>query len=90
MGVAGAIQLCQALPSVFVCGRVSGGYGRTELATVLEFVVATYGTEQLPRFVAALGEHSRLETLIPAVFELSSEEFERDWRAFLAALYQLE
>jgi hypothetical protein len=54
------------------------------LTTVLDYVVATYGRQQLPMLVGALGEHKRWETLIPAVFGVPMEEFERGWQGYLA------
>jgi hypothetical protein len=37
--------------------------------------------------LTALPRHERWETLIPAVFGLSLEEFESGWRAFLEERY---
>ena len=58
------------------------------LTTVLDYIVATYGRNQLPRLVGALGEHERWETLIPAVFGVPIEEFESGWQTYLADHYQ--
>jgi hypothetical protein len=57
------------------------------LATVIDYVVATYGRERLPHFVAALGEHASWQTLIPALFGVSDVEFEAGWQAYLAENY---
>jgi hypothetical protein len=56
------------------------------MATLIEYVVATYGRAALPRLVTALGEHAGWHTLIPAVFGVSAAEFEAGWHAYLAAL----
>jgi hypothetical protein len=55
--------------------------------TVIEYIVATYGRDHLPRLLAALGEHTDWQTLIPAVFDLSADEFEAGWRTYLATRY---
>jgi hypothetical protein len=55
--------------------------------TILEYSVAAYGRDALPRLIAALGEHTRWQTLIPAVFAVSASEFEAGWQAYLANQY---
>jgi hypothetical protein len=57
------------------------------LATVVEYAVAVYGRDHLPALVAGLGHHESWETLIPAVYGLSTAEFEAGWQAFLAEEY---
>jgi hypothetical protein len=57
------------------------------LATVVDYAVATYGRDHLPRLLAALGEHASWQTLIPAVFDVSAAEFEAGWQAYLADQY---
>jgi hypothetical protein len=57
------------------------------LATLIEYAVTTYGRERLPALVAGIGQHKRWETLIPAVFSVSADEFETGWQAHLAAHY---
>jgi hypothetical protein len=59
------------------------------LATLIEYVVTTYGREQLPALLAALGQHESWETLIPAIYGVSAIEFEAGWQAYLAAHYGL-
>jgi hypothetical protein len=59
------------------------------LATVFEYVASTYGSDQVPLLLAAIPEHQRAETLIPAVFGVSVEEFTAGWRAFLAEEYAI-
>lgn len=54
------------------------------LATLFEYVVATYGRERLPALLLGLSQHSTWETLIPAVFGVSQTEFEAGWQAYLA------
>jgi hypothetical protein len=58
------------------------------LTTVLDYIVATYGRERLPELVGVLGEHEGWETLIPAVFGVSAEEFEAGWQGYVAARYR--
>jgi hypothetical protein len=59
------------------------------LATVFEYVASRYGSERIPLLLAAIPEHDRAETLIPAVFDVSLAEFTEGWRAFLAERYEL-
>lgn len=73
------------MPDGIACPGVYG----VGLTTVLDYAVATYGRKQLPVLVGALGEHERWETLIPAVFGVSMDEFESGWQAYLAAQYDL-
>lgn len=57
------------------------------LATLIEYTVAAYGRERLPALVAGLGQYESWEALIPAVFDVSTAEFEAGWHAYLAAHY---
>jgi hypothetical protein len=59
------------------------------LATVVEYVEATYGPAQVPVLVAQLAEHTGWETLVPAVFGLPAAEFETGWQRYLAEQYGL-
>ncbi len=54
------------------------------LATLVEYAVQTYGRESLPALVAGLGDADSWETLLPAVFGVSTTEFEAGWQAYLA------
>jgi hypothetical protein len=57
-------------------------------STVVDYAVTTYGRERLPDLVAALGQHDSWETLAPAVYGVSLDEFEEGWRHHLAELAQ--
>jgi hypothetical protein len=57
------------------------------METVVEYVVARYGRDALPRLVTALGGHASWHTLIPALFGVSAEEFESGWQAYVIAQY---
>lgn len=59
------------------------------LTTLIEYAVATYGYDRLPALVAGLGRYDRWETLLPAVYGISSTEFEAGWRAYLRTHYGL-
>jgi hypothetical protein len=59
------------------------------LSTVIEYVVQTYGLARVPILLAALSEHTTWHTLIPAVFHVSVEEFEKGWRDFLSYQYSI-
>ncbi|HMN31143.1 MAG TPA: hypothetical protein PKE45_23525, partial [Caldilineaceae bacterium] len=54
------------------------------LATVIEYVAASAGREQLPRLVAALGQYDSWETLAPALFDRPAADFEAGWQTFLS------
>lgn len=60
------------------------------LATIFEYAATTFGAERLPMLLAALPQHGGWDTLIPAVFGLSLEEFESGWRAFLEERYGIK
>jgi hypothetical protein len=51
--------------------------------SLLDYVAATYGREQLGVLWAILHKHNDWETLIPAVFGVSVEEFEAGLHAYL-------
>jgi hypothetical protein len=57
------------------------------LATLIEYAVTTYGRDRLPALVAGLGQYESWETLLPAGFGISADEFEAGWQAYLAARY---
>jgi hypothetical protein len=57
------------------------------LATVVDYIVVTYGRERLPGLVASLSQHNTWDTLLPALFGASAAEFEAGWQAHLAKRY---
>lgn len=57
------------------------------LATIVEYIVATYGRERLPMLLKGLGQHDTWETLLPAVFGVSPTDFEAGWQAYLKEHY---
>ena len=59
------------------------------LATLFEYVASKYGEDAVLKLWAAIPEHQRAETLIPAVFGVSLEELSAGWHAFLADEYQI-
>jgi len=56
--------------------------------TVVDYAVTAHGRERLPDLVAALGQYDTWQTLVPNVYGISYEEFERGWRQHLATLAQ--
>src|SRR5690606_11013522 len=52
------------------------------LATVVEYVAATYGIERLPVLLAAAPRHTSWHTLISEVFETEPVTFKADWQSF--------
>jgi hypothetical protein len=59
-------------------------------AILVEYAVAVYGYEQLPVLLAGLAQHDTWDTLLPAVYGVSSSEFEKGWQAYLVEEYGLE
>lgn len=57
------------------------------LATLIEYAVAAYGRERLPVLLVGLGQYASWEALLPAVYGISSAQFEAGWQAYLAAHY---
>jgi hypothetical protein len=47
---------------------------------LVAYIVDAYGMEMLPALLAGLRPHDSWQTLIPAVFGLSVEQFEQDWQ----------
>lgn len=70
-------------------GESPGQTARDGLAFVIliEYAVQTYGVGRLPLFLTSLQQPVTWDELIPAVFDVSAEEFEMDWRAWLAKEY---
>jgi hypothetical protein len=60
------------------------------LETVIEYIVAIYGRDHLPRLIAALPAHTSWHTLVPAVFGVSADEFETGWQVYLATHYGID
>jgi hypothetical protein len=56
-------------------------------ATLIEYAVASYGHEQLPVLLAGLARYDTWDTLIPAVYGVSSAKFEEGWQAYMAKEY---
>jgi hypothetical protein len=57
------------------------------LATVVEYAVTTFGSDRLPILLATLPAHESWETLIPAVYGISLEDFQNGWHTFLGEHY---
>jgi hypothetical protein len=62
----------------------------TAVATLIEYVVAAYGYEQLPVLLAGLAQYDEWDTLLPAVYGVSSAEFEKGWQAYLVKEYGVQ
>jgi hypothetical protein len=60
------------------------------VTTLIEYAVNTYGEEQLPVLLASLATYDDWETLIPAVYGVSSAEFEEGWHAYLVSEYKVQ
>ena len=59
------------------------------VANLIEYVVAVYGDEQLPVLLAGLAHYDDWETLVPALFGVSVEEFEVGWHSYVTEQYKL-
>jgi hypothetical protein len=57
------------------------------LATLVDYAVTAFGRERLPALLAGLGQYESWDTLIPAVFGVSTAEFEMGWQAYLETHY---
>ena len=55
---------------------------RVVMALIFEYAAACCGEEKLPALLGALAQHESWDTLIPAVYGVSLEEFEEGWRAW--------
>jgi hypothetical protein len=83
----GAPPKLAALQFLFVPDWIDHLEQQTQIAaaqTLIEYIVATYGTQSLAALLPAFGQHEDWTMLIPAVFEVSAAEFEVDWHAYLA------
>lgn len=52
-------------------------------ASLIAYLVHTYGEERLPDLLAAFGRHSHWQTLAPELFGIQAEEFEQGWQEYL-------
>lgn len=52
-----------------------------------EFILTAYGDAYVSLLLDAFEEHTSWETLTPAVFDISAEEFEENWHAYLRKMY---
>jgi hypothetical protein len=60
------------------------------VATLVEYAVAAYGYEQLPVLLASLAQHDTWETLLRAVYGVSTTEFEEGWQEYLVQEYGVQ
>jgi hypothetical protein len=59
-------------------------------AILVEYAVAAYGYEQLAVLLAGLAQYEDWDTLLPAVYGVSTAAFEEGWRAYLAEEYGVQ
>jgi hypothetical protein len=57
------------------------------MASVVDYVVTTYDRALLARWVAALGDHTSWDSLVPEIFGISAADFEAGWLAYLEGNY---
>ncbi len=60
------------------------------MAALLEYVKNTYGQEKISALLTAFGTYHQWDTLMPAVFGISAEEFNAEWRIYLAKQYGID
>ena len=65
-------------------GSHNSNAGPVALALLIEYAVERYGEETLPVLLTTLDKHNSWETLIPAVYEVETGEFEAGWRESIA------
>lgn len=58
-------------------------------AALIGYATQRYGTGRLPLLLSGLQQPVTWEALIPALFDVSVEEFEAGWQAWLAESYGL-
>ena len=59
-------------------------WGRTvAAATVIDYLVATYGRDRLPDLMAGFRTYDSWDTLAPAVLGVTAQELETGWQAYL-------
>ncbi len=69
--------------------QVTGWQQNVVAKTITDYMIATYGRGSLARLLDGMHQHDSWQSLIPAVFGISMEEFESGWQAYLAAQYTL-
>jgi hypothetical protein len=57
------------------------------LETVFEYVVATYGREQLPVLIGQLRRTGDWDAIVPAAFGTTADAFQEGWLRYLAEEY---
>jgi hypothetical protein len=57
--------------------------------SLLRYSVETYGREIIPALLDGFGQYPTWKEVVPAVFQISSEEFERNYNRYLAERYEL-
>ena len=60
------------------------------LATVVDYLAATYGAERLPDLVAALEDHATWDSLTAAVYGVAAADIQSGWRAHLHGRYGVD
>ena len=55
--------------------------------SIVDYIVATYGREQLPALLDALSEYTQWDTVIAELFGVSRAEFEAGWNRHIAQYY---
>ena len=56
---------------------------------LIEYIIKTYGYDQIPSLLDAFAEHDSWQTLIPAEFGMNVAEFEENWHLYLHEQYPL-
>ena len=54
---------------------------------LVEFIVVHYGIDYVPKMVSAFSHHQTWDTLAPTVFNISADELETKWHAYLQQHY---
>lgn len=58
--------------------------------SMITYALATYGTDRLPTLLQDFSYYSQWHHLIPQVFDVSMEEFEAGWQAYVLETYGIK
>lgn len=74
-------------------GHANDPYHSSEavvIGNLIEYARLTYGDAQVPLLLASLAQYDTWDTLIPAVYGVSSAEFEKGWQMYMAKEYGVQ
>jgi hypothetical protein len=57
------------------------------VATVFEYVVSVYGIDYIPLLIRAMPQYDSTESLVPALFGISEDDFHHGWQTYMVESY---